>query len=76
MKGTEKPKWIRSFANQIESLFQRIEYIEVTNTCFFIHKYDVPQGSKVTYNHILCDIRPQNTENHRVQLTLGGNKLS
>ena len=43
---------------------------------FFIHKNELPKGSKVTYSHIVCNIRPQKTKTHRVQLTVGGNKIS
>ena len=43
---------------------------------FFIHKHEVTKGSKVTYSRIVCNIRPQKTETHRVQIALGGNKIS
>ena len=76
MKGPNKPKWKRYFGNEIGRLFQGIQYIEGTNTCFFIHNNEVPKGSKVTYSSIVCNIRPQKTENHRVRLIVGGDKLS
>ena len=74
--GPNKPKWTRYFANKIGRLFQGIRDIEGTNTCLFIHKHDVPQGSNVTYSHIVCNIRTQKTKTHRVRLTVGGDKLS
>ena len=43
---------------------------------FFIHKHEVPKGIKVTYSRIVCDVRPQKTETHRVRLIVGDNKLS
>ena len=76
MKGTNKPKWKREFANERGRLFQGIRDIKGTNTCFFIQSNKVPQESKVTYSHIICDIRPQKTETHRVRLTVGGDKIS
>ena len=76
MKRPDKPKWTRAFGNEIGSIFQGIQDIEGTDTCFFIQKNEVPKGSKVTHSRIVCDIRPQKTKTHRVKLTVGGNKLS
>ena len=76
MKGPDKPKQTRAFGNDIGRLFQGIRDIEGTNTCFFIHKHEVPKGSKVTYSRILCNIRPQKNKTHRVRLAVGGDKLS
>ena len=76
MKGPDKPKWTRAFKNEIGQLFQGIRDIEGTNTCFFIHKNEVPKGIKVTYSRIVCDIIPHKNETHRVLLTVGGDKLS
>ena len=75
MKGPDKPKWTEEFGNEIGRLFQGIQEIKVTNTCFFIHKNEAPKGSKVTYSQIVCDIRPKKTETHRVQITMRGNKI-
>ena len=50
--------------------------IEGTNTCFFIDKASVPfETKKVTYDRIVCDVRPQKEETHRTRLTVGGNLL-
>ena len=49
LKVTDKPKWIRAMANDIDHLFQGIIDIEVTYMCFFIHRNEVPQYRKVTY---------------------------
>ena len=59
MKGPDKPKWSRAMENEIGRLFQGIRDIEGTYTCFFIHKYEVPQDRKVTYRRIVCNIRHQ-----------------
>ena len=76
MKGPEKPKRTREMANYIRCLFQGIKDTKVTDTCFFIHRHKFTQERKVAYSRILCDIRPQKKETHRVQLTVGGHKLT
>ena len=49
MKGPDKQKWTRSVENDIGRLFQGIRDIEGTYICFFIHRHEVTQDSKVTY---------------------------
>jgi hypothetical protein len=49
--------------------------ITSTGTVFFIAKSHVPPKGKVTYATFVCNIRPQKTETHRVQMTAGGDKL-
>ena len=63
-------------ANAFGNLYQGITDIKGTDTCFLIHRHEFPQDSKVAYILILCDIRPQKKETHRVRLTVGGNKLT
>ena len=41
----------------------------------YIHKKDVPKGKKVTYTNMVCNFCPLQTENYRVGLTIGGDKL-
>ena len=43
LKVTDKTKWIRAMANDIDHLFQGIIDIEVTYMCFFIHINAVTQ---------------------------------
>ena len=38
--------------------------------------HEIPQGIKFAYSRIVCNIRPQKKETHRVWLTLGGDKLT
>ena len=75
-KGPEKPKWTRAMENDIGCLWQGIRDIEGTYTFFFVHRHDIHQDSNVTYIHIVCDIRTQKIETHRVELTVGGDKLT
>ena len=76
MKGPDKPKCTRAVSNDTGCLFQGIRDIKGIETCFFIHMHDVPQDRKVTYIHIVCKIRPQKKETHRLLLTVGGDKLT
>ena len=76
MKGPDKPKWTRDMPNEIGRLFQGIIYIEGKDTSFFVHSHKVPQDIKVTYSRILCNIRPQKKETHRLQLTVDSEKLT
>jgi hypothetical protein len=46
-----------------------------TGTVFFIARYHVPPKRKVTCAIFVCNIRPQKTETHRVQMTAGSDKL-
>jgi hypothetical protein len=42
---------------------------------FFIHKHQIPQGRKVTYPQVVCQVRPEKEEVHRTRITAGGNLL-
>jgi hypothetical protein len=42
---------------------------------FFVHKHQVPQGRKVTYPRVICQIQPEKEETHRTHITTGGNLL-
>ena len=44
-----------------------------TNTIFFIPKGKVPEDRTVTYGIIVAKIRSQNSETHRIRLTVGVN---
>jgi hypothetical protein len=62
-------KWMRSNANEIHRLCK-------TNTIRFIHKYDVPNGGKVTYGSFAVDIKEHKEESERTRLTVGGDQNS
>ena len=62
--------------NEVGHLFQGLGNIQGTNTCFFTHWHEVPQGAKVAYIRIVCNICPHKKETHRVRLTGGGDKLT
>ena len=76
MNGPDKPKWTRDMVNDIGCLFQLIRYIEGTEMCLLDHRHEVPKYRKITYICIVCDIRPHKKENHKMQLTVGGNRIT
>ena len=72
--GNEKFTWRRYFANELGQLSQGIRTIKGTNTVFFIPKHKVPfTTKKVTYGKIVCDIKPDKVETHRIRITVGVN---
>ena len=46
-----------------------------TQTCSFIHKRDIPKGTKATYVRIVADYREQKADPYRVRCTVGGNLI-
>ncbi|EJK53767.1 hypothetical protein THAOC_26721 [Thalassiosira oceanica] len=71
--------WQVSSANEFGRLFQGIgnRIDKPTNTCFFIHKHEVPADrfKEVTYGKFVCVVRPQKAEPNRCRLVLGGNTI-
>ena len=65
--------WMKSFANELGRLAQGIQDVPGTDTIDFIPHTDVQVRTTATYGRILCTYRPQKTEKHRTQLTVGGN---
>jgi hypothetical protein len=67
-----QPLWKRGFGNECGRLFQGIQDIPGTDTCFFIKLTNIPKDRNITYGKIVCDYKPQKTEKERVRLTVGG----
>ena len=76
IKGPDKSIWERGMCNELGRLSQGCGDIKGRNTIFFIHRNQVPKHEKVTYGRIVCSIRPQKTETHRVRLAAGGNLIN
>ena len=77
IRGPNKGTWTTAFSNEIGRLSQGVgNRIKDTNTIFFIHHSEVPEGKRVTYGRIVVSIRPNKAETHRVWITVGGDKLS
>jgi hypothetical protein len=70
-----KPMWEKAFANELGRLAQGISYIKGTHTIVFIQAAEIPKERTVTYGRLVCDIRPQKAEQHRMQLTVGGDRI-
>jgi hypothetical protein len=69
-----QPLWTRGFGNECVRLFQGIQDIPGTDTCFFIKLTNIPKR-KITYGKIVCDYKPHKQEKERVRLTVGGDRL-
>jgi hypothetical protein len=70
-----QPLWTRGFGNECGRLFQGIQDIPGTDTCFFIDLKNIPEDRKITYGKIVCDYKPNKQEKERVRLTVGGDRL-
>ena len=58
LTGDKKEAWKTSFANKLRRLAQGFgNQIDGTNTIYFKQKYVVPRREKVTYGHLVCDIK-------------------
>jgi hypothetical protein len=70
-----QPLWARCFGNECGSLFQGIQDIPGTDTCFFVGLKNIPNDRNITYGKIVCDYKPHKQEKERVRLTVGGDRL-
>jgi hypothetical protein len=62
-------------SNELGRICQGIRDIAGTNTAFFVDLANIPKDHKITYGKLVCDLKPNKTEKHRVRLTVGGNRL-
>ena len=83
LKGPDKLIWDRGRANEWGRLLEHgvglnrpeAERIEGSGTLFFVRKHDVPADRNVSYANMVCNIRQQKEETHRVRITAGGDRL-
>ena len=75
LQGSNKMIWEKSLSNEIERLAQGIIDVLGNDTVDYIPKSEVPTTAIVTYANFICDFRPLKTEQYRVRLTVGGDKL-
>jgi len=73
LQSEDKHLWSRGMCNELGRLSQGYHNIAGNNTLYFIHKSKVPSNKRVTYARIVCSLRPQKSETHRVRITAGGN---
>ena len=67
--------WTTALSNELGRLAQGIRTVDGNDVMDFIFYSDVPQDRIVTYANFVCDIRPLKTEQFRVRLTVGGDRL-
>ena len=77
LNGPTRHVWVRSLSNEWGRLAQGNDGgVQHTYTIDFIHKHEVPVDRDVTYATFVLDHRPLKTEEYRVRITVGGNRLS
>jgi hypothetical protein len=57
-----QPLWKRGFGNEVGRLFQGIQDIPGTDTCFFIKLTNIPKDRQITYGKIVCDYNAHKKE--------------
>jgi hypothetical protein len=68
------PVWNKAEANEFGQLAQGVGgRIEGSNIIFFIPLQAVTKVNILTHGRSVVDIRPNKSETHRVQITVGGN---
>ena len=53
----------------------RVGDVTGTNTIFFKHPSELPEGRTATYLRVVADLRPQKADPYRVRWTVGGDRL-
>ena len=72
-------QWRHSSSNEFGRLSQGIGgRIKGTNTINFIPKHQVPEDRimDVTYEKIVCNLRPEKDEVHRTRFVIQGNRIN
>jgi hypothetical protein len=69
------PLFETGLSNELGCICQGIRDVAGTNTAFFIDLTSIPKDRKLTYGKLVFDFKPSKTENHRVRLTVGGDRL-
>ena len=77
LKGQKAATWHQGLDNELGRLSNGLSGTTIvgTNTIDFITKDKIPKGACITYANMVCDERPLKKEQHRVRLTIGGDKL-
>jgi len=72
--SSEGAEWIIEMADEMGRLAQgnTDTKIEGTNTMFFIHRHEIPEGRKPTYLRIVAADRPSKERTKRIRFTVGG----
>ena len=76
LSGENKNRWAQALSNEWGRVANGNTFgIKGTQTLEFVAKNMVPNGKAVTYGSFVCDHRPLKTEQWRVRLVVGGDKL-
>ena len=76
LRGKDASIWNTSLANEFGRLAQGIKgRVTATDTIDFITQQEVPSHKKSTYINFICDHKPLKTEENRLRLIVGGDKL-
>jgi hypothetical protein len=82
LQGPDALKWFESLTNEWGRCTQGIKKTRTArtqilgnNTIFFIKPQTVPHDRKVTYATFVCTMRPGKTEQWRIRMVVGGDKL-
>ena len=70
-----RARWNNSGSNEFGRLIQGIRDIAGIEKMCFLSRKEIPEHKKVTYARMVCDIRPQKEETHRLRMTAGGDIL-
>jgi hypothetical protein len=55
---------------------QGVRDIKGTDTIAFIAPSDIPKERTIAYGRLICDIHLHKAEQHRVRLTVGGDRIN
>jgi predicted DNA-binding ribbon-helix-helix protein len=62
-------------SNELGRICQGIRDIAGTNTAFFVYLTSIPKDRKITYGKLVCDFKPNKTENIGSYLRLAATDL-
>jgi hypothetical protein len=61
-KSTLAPIYKKVFGNELRCIFQGIQDIQGTHTCFFVEITNIIKDRKITYGKLVCDHKPHKAE--------------
>ena len=77
IRGPNTNTWFKALANDLGRLAQGVvtRMPTGTNTVFFVAKYSISHGRKVTYAQMVATISPTKAKVNHVCVTVGGDRL-
>ena len=74
--GQDDPTWREATCKKFGRLMQGWKNVKGTNALFAIHRRNVPSNKTAAHIRMVADFRPQIPDPHRIQITVGGSKIS